>query len=340
MIVVIGGTGFLGSRLLKALIDAGEKDITCTHRLRLLKYVPQQIAKHIEWQPADVLDVYSLDEIIQQADVVFHCAGMVSFYPGDRNKLYKVNVEGTANVVNSCLRHSVKKLIYVSSVASLGRKPNSQSIDENHQWQESKNNTEYAKSKHAAEMEVWRGMAEGLNSIIVNPSILLGPSKSWDEGSPLLIKNIYEGFSWYTEGVNGFVDVDDVARAMIALMNSDISSERFILNGDNWSYQRLFSTIKHYLRTDTKLKYAPPWMSQCIWRIEKIREYFTNKKPRVTKETAHTANLKVFYDNNKIKQALPGFDFTPLEKTIERACKSFLQHLEKEDQRDAVRKLD
>lgn len=336
MILVIGGTGFLGSRLLKALVDSGETDITCTHRLRLLKYVPIHVARYIEWQPANVLDVGSLDDVIQQADIVFHCAGKVSFNARDEDEMYKVNVEGTANIVNSCISHKVKKFIYVSSVAALGRKADLNKIAENNQWQESKSNTVYAKSKYAAEMEVWRGMAEGLNSVIVNPSILIGPSQSWDEGSMLLFKNMYDGFSWYTNGINGFVNVDDVARAMIALMNSNVHGERFILNGDNWSYQQLFSTIKQHLSLDTKLKYASPWMSEFVWRIEKMRERFTGKKSRVTKETARTANLKVSYDNSKIKSALPGFEFTPLEKTIEEACESFLQNLEKEKQKGTL----
>jgi nucleoside-diphosphate-sugar epimerase len=322
MILVTGGTGFLGSHLLQTLTGSG-RVIRCIYR----KSIPPTTIKCIDWRQADLLDVASIEDALEGVDQVFHCAGVVSFNPADRKRMYAVNIAGTANLVNACITNKISRLVHVSSVAALGRSGPDKIIDESCQWEDSRHNTAYARTKHEGEIEVWRGIGEGLDAVIVNPSILIGPSASWNDASATLIKNNYEGFPWYTKGVNGFVGVQDVARALIRLMESDIHAERFILNGDNWSYQRLFSVINHYLGKKTIQKYAAPWMGELIWRIEKIRSSITGKPPKVTHDMARTASLKVYYDNSKIKRFLPGFEFTPLENTIADTCRAFLQYI-------------
>lgn len=314
----------MGSHLLQTLVASG-KSIRCTYRKRILQYVPLEAAKHIDWQEADLLDVGSLEKSLQGVDQVYHCAGMVSFQQRDKQRMMEVNVRGTANLVNACLSHGIQKLVHVSSVAALGRSAPEAPIDESGQWEDSRNNSAYASSKYQGELEVWRGMGEGLHAVIVNPSIFIGPSQGWDDASAQLIRNSYEGFPWYTRGVNAFVDVGDVARVMALLMDSPLHGQRFILSAENWSYQELFTAIHKYLHTGISLKFAAPWMGELIWRLSVVSSWFTKKPPRVTREMARTANLKVYYDNRKIKEALPSFHFTPLAQTIADTCQAFLK---------------
>lgn len=338
MILVTGGTGFLGSHLLQELVSC-QKEVRCIYRKSILKSVPLETAKHIDWQEADLLDVVSLAEVMDGVDTVCHCAGFVSFDPAARERIHAVNVTGTANLINACLAARVRKFIHVSSVAALGRPVQDAVIDESGQWEDSRHNTFYAVTKHLGEMEVYRGMGEGLDAVIVNPSILIGPSLSWEDASASLIHNLYDGFGWYTRGVNGFVHVKDVARAMIALMDAGVTGERFILNGDNWSYQQLFATILNHLGRPCTQKYAAPWMGEIIWRLERLKSMMTRKRPKVLRETAKTANLRVFYSNEKVKKFLPGFEFTSLDKTVAETCAAFLRYKSAQmlgpEQRDA-----
>lgn len=324
MILVTGGTGFLGSHLLQTLVRSG-KEVRCIYRRRILDYVPLETTKYIDWQEADLLDVVSLDRVMDGIDLVYHCAGIVSFDPKDNKAMRAVNIKGTANLVNACIQHRIRKLVHVSSVAALGRNIPGRMIDETSQWEENNHNTEYASTKHEGEIEVWRAAGEGLNTVIVNPSILIGPSPCWEDASAKLIRNSYHGFRWYTRGVNGFVNVTDVTRAMMQLMVSPASGERFILNGDNWSYQEFFAAVHKNLGMTKPLKFAAPWMGELLWRMEKIVSTLSKRSPKITRDMAKTASLKIYYDSGKIKRMLPGFEFTPLDQTIAETCEAFLR---------------
>ncbi|MFB6455940.1 NAD-dependent epimerase/dehydratase family protein [Chitinophaga sp. Hz27] len=323
MILVTGGTGLLGGHLIRSLVEAG-KPIRALYR----KEPParlQDIQHKIEWVKADILDVCALEDVMVGIEQVYHCAGVVSFVPGN-NDLRKVNVEGTANVVNMALDAGVKKLVHVSSVAALGRaKVGENVINEESEWQNSKNNSKYSVSKFDGEMEVWRGIAEGLPAVIVNPSIILGTGH-WDEGSSALFKNVYKEFPYYTGGVNGFVDVRDVVKAMMLLMDSPITEERFVLNAENWSYKQLFTTMAEAMNRKPPVKEATPFMTGVVWRVEKLKHMFGGKSPLITKETAHTAQLKVYYANDKILESLPGFSFRPLATTIAETGKAYVEY--------------
>ncbi|HEY9262125.1 NAD-dependent epimerase/dehydratase family protein [Chitinophaga sp.] len=322
MILVTGGTGFLGSHLIRALVAAG-KPVRALYRQQPSPRL-QDISDKIEWVPGDILDIFTLEDALVGVTQVYHCAAIVSFQAADKDRLLKINVEGTANVVNMSLDAGVKKLLYVSSVAAIGRARENAAINEECEWEDSKNNSRYSISKFQGEMEVWRGMAEGLDAVIVNPSIILGAG-FWDDGSGALLKNAWKEFPYYTEGVNGFVDVLDVVQAMIQLMDSDIHAERFILSADNWGYQRLFTTMAHALGRKPPHIAAKPWMAEVVWRLEKVKGMITGKHPLVTKETARTAQMKVNYENTKVLNALPGFQFRPLEDTIKQIAGAFLQ---------------
>lgn len=322
MILVTGGTGFLGSYLIRALVAAG-KPVRALYRQQPSPRL-QDISDKIEWVPGDILDVCALEDAMVGVTQVYHCAAMVSFHAADKDRLLKINVEGTANVVNMALDAGVRKLLYVSSVAAIGRAKPGAAVNEECEWEDSKNNSRYSISKFQGEMEVWRGIAEGLDAVIVNPAIILGAG-FWNDGSGALLKNAWKEFPYYTRGVNGFVDVDDVVTAMVRLMDSDIQGERYILSADNWDYQQLFTTMAQALGKKAPHREAKPWMAEVVWRLEKVKGIMTGKHPLITKETARTAQLKVYYENNKILQALPGFQFRPLEETIRHISAAYLR---------------
>jgi nucleoside-diphosphate-sugar epimerase len=173
--------------------------------------------------------------------------------------------------------------------------------------------------EYFAEMEVWRGIGEGLKAVIVNPSLILG-GDSWENSSSAIFKSAYNEFPWYTNGVSGFVDVRDVARAMMLLMNSEITGQRFILNGENLPYKEIFSLIAKCFGKKPPSKKVTPFLAEVVWRMEAVKSWFTGKKHLLTKETARTAQAKVYFDNSKILEALPQFHFTNIKDTIQFTC--------------------
>lgn len=277
----------------------------------------------VNWVEGDILDIASLQDAMQGVDVVIHCAAIVSFSRVDRKEMYKVNVEGTANVVNIALENGISKMIYVSSVAALGRKKDSSIVDESATWEESKNNTHYAISKFNAELEVWRGFAEGLKGFIVNPATIIGYG-NWSTGSAALFKNIYKEFGWYSNGINGFTVVEDVATAMLMLFEAGVNEERYIICNDNWSFKKLFDTIAENFGKKKPYKEATPLISNIAWRAEKLKSIFTGKKPLITRETAKVANSHTQFDGTKLLKALPGFTYTPLEASIKTTCEKYI----------------
>ncbi|MHB1920638.1 MAG: NAD-dependent epimerase/dehydratase family protein [Chitinophagaceae bacterium] len=329
MVLVTGGTGFLGSHLLKALIEEGVP-VRSIYRKKILQHVAVDIATKVEWVQADILDVSILPDLMKEVTVVYHCAGMISFNPGMQDQLRKVNVEGTANIVNAALDASVQKLVHVSSAASLGRARPGTGLDETKAWEEDTNNSYYGYTKYLGEMEVWRGVAEGLQAVIVNPTIMLGKG-DWSTGSLALVKQVFDEFPYYSKGINGFVDVEDVVRAMILLMNQEIQSERFILNAENWSYLDLFTEMARKMGKRPPHRQVKPWLAEWVWRTEKIKSRFQGRHPLITRETARTALLELNYDNSKIRKFLAGFSFQPLEHTLDRVCQSYLADLRKKD---------
>jgi len=315
-ILVTGGSGLVGNELIKQLLAAGEKVKAIHHSSPLSLSHP-----NLEIVECDILDVVSLTGIMKDISVVYHAAALVSYDPKDKQKLLKINTEGTANIVNESIDSRVKKLLYVSSVAALGRIRENGMITEKMNWTEETSNSIYGKSKYLGELEVWRGIGEGLKAVIVNPSLILG-GNNWETSSSVIFKNAYHEFKWYTNGVSGFVDVRDVARAMIRLMNSEITAERFILSAENLPYREIFSSIAKCFGKKPPYKKVNPFLAELIWRIEEIKTKFTQKKHLLTKETARTAQAKAYFDNTKILKSLPDFQFTNIKDTIEYTCSS------------------
>jgi dihydroflavonol-4-reductase len=324
-ILVTGGTGFLGSYIIKELVEKNYP-VRALRRStsKLPFYIATQIFDKIEWVEGDVLDAVSLEKAMNGMDTVIHSAAIISFLKREKKSMYQVNVDGTANVVNTALEKNISRLVHVSSVAAIGRSGSGEKINEEKKWADSKLNSHYGISKQKAEMEVWRAIGEGLNAVIVNPSTVIGFG-DWNHSSCRIFKNIYEEFPWYTEGINGFVDIEDVSRATVQLMESNISEERFIISGENWSFRQLFNNIADGFGKKHPQRKATPFLSGIAWRMEKIKSLFNGIDPLLTRETARVANTRSYFQNDKILKALPGFSFTPLQQTISKACKKYME---------------
>ncbi|RYY58366.1 MAG: NAD-dependent epimerase/dehydratase family protein [Chitinophagaceae bacterium] len=322
-VLITGGTGFLGSYIIAELLRKNYQ-VRAIHRSKQLPaHLPADVFNAVEWVEGDVLDVMSLEDAMQGIDTVIHSAAVVSFSAADRVRMNQVNVDGTANMVNMALENGIRRFVYISSVAAVGRDLSGGAVNEERKWDNSGTTTHYGISKHKAEMEVWRATGEGLETVILNPSTILGYG-DWSSGSSALFRNVYNGFPWYSPGVNGFVDVEDVARATVLLMESDISEERFIINGENWTFRKLFETMADHLHKKRPSKETTPFLASIAWRIEKIKSMLTGHKPVLTKESARVAFSQTRFENSKLLKALPGFSFTPLDETIRKASEKYL----------------
>jgi dihydroflavonol-4-reductase len=325
-ILITGGTGFLGAYIIQELVQKGYSVRAIRRSNTVPSFIPAAIMSKVEWVEGDVLDVVALEEAMEGIDTVIHAAAVVSFAKKDSANMYQVNVDGTANVVNIALEKNIRRLVHISSVAALGRTATGGTVDEDKKWEESKVNTHYAKSKFKGEMEVWRAIGEGLDAVILNPATILGYG-DWHSSSCAIFKNVYEEFKWYTPGINGFVAVEDVAKATVLLMESPITEQRFVVSGDNWSFKKLMDTIADGFGKKKPARQTTPLLAAIAWRVEKLKSLFTGKKPLLTKESARVAHSKTNFDNRKLLQTLPGFSYTPLEQAIQTACTKYIANM-------------
>ena len=311
MILVTGGTGLIGSRLLFYLTQNKAHKVRAIYRsVHSLEKVEQLFIQQspngaeqfrsIEWVQTDISNIPALEQAFANVTFVFHCAGFISFQPKDFAQLLKVNVEGTANIVNLCIDFKVKKLCYVSSVATLSTLPHTP-IDEENDWNNEDNNTDYAISKHGAEMEVWRGSQEGLPVVIVNPSVVLGGDFA-DRGSGLLYKKVADGLRYYPAGATGFVGVDDVVRAMVQLQFSEVEGERFVLNAENLTYKAVLERIAKQLGVKAPTKRVSHQMLRFLARLDGVLSFLHLKKRTLTLASADALGTITTYNGEKIKK--------------------------------------
>lgn len=322
MILVTGASGFVGQHLVR-LLSAKEQQVRAVYNTTLpgadLMTLP-----NVSWVQADLLDIFSVEEIMQGVTHIYHCAAIVSFDPSRKEQLMHWNVDTIANVVNEALLQNVQKLVYLSSIAALGRSSVVKEITEEEEWEESRYNSSYSMSKYLAEMEAWRGAGEGLNVVVLNPGIILGEG-DWSKGSAALIDVAYKEFPFYTAGVNSFVDVKDVAQIAWQLMDSNIEGERFIVSAGNFAYRDIFTMMAQALNKRPPHIRASKWMSSLVWRFNWLKSKFTGKTPTLTKETARTAQRQNIYSNAKLLAALQGFGYTPMEETVKRMAAAYLK---------------
>ncbi len=316
--LVTGGTGLVGAHLLYALTRMGRPVRALKRagsRTDLLKalfawYDPDKGASlydAIEWVEGDVMDVFSLSDAMDGVQGVYHCAALVSFLPAERRQMMEVNVDGTAHLVDAALDKGIKKLVHCSSVAALGRPEQDRVADESLVWKSGAWNSAYALSKFGSEREAWRAAEEGMDVVIVNPSVVIGPGDPARSSAQLYL-SVKKGLMFYTAGVTGFVDVRDVAESMVQLMESPISGSRFIVNAENLPYREVFTYFARHAGTRPPRYKAGPWLSEWAWRLEKLRSLLTRKPPLITRETARNANSKRYFSGDKLAQTL-GFRY-------------------------------
>ncbi|MEI8279266.1 MAG: NAD-dependent epimerase/dehydratase family protein [Bacteroidota bacterium] len=321
MILVTGASGFLGQHLVQHLSAQGREVRALYHHT--LPGAALKDLKGVTWMSCDLLDIFEVEEAMKGITEVYHCAAVVSFLPKDRKQIIHTNVESTANIVNEALEQGIRKMIFVSSVAALGRNQAQKEINEDEEWEESEQNSAYGISKYMAEMEVWRGIGEGLNAVVINPGIILGEG-NWNTGSAQMIKVAYDEFPFYTEGINAWVDVKDVVHAMDMLMKSPIQAERFIMSAGNYAYKEIFAMMARSLdRRAPRIK-ASELMTGIVWRLGALKYSIMGTKPLITRETARNAHKQSLYNNEKLLRYLPEFSYTPVEQTIQRMAKAYL----------------
>lgn len=339
MILVTGGTGLVGAHLLYELTNSGLR-IKALRRQhsntawvkKIFSYYTNQVEtlySQIEWVEGDMLDYFSLEEAMKGVTRIYHCGAIVSFHGDDNDMMLNNNVKGTGNLIDAAIHNGVRKFCHVSSIAALGKTQDGSEITEDTYWTPSKRKSGYSFSKFFSEMEVWRGIEEGLDAVIVNPSIIMGPG-NWDIGSPKLFQSIWKGLNYYTKGITGFVDVRDVVKAMIVLMDDKqfevVKNQRFILNAGNMSYQDFFNKIADGLNKPRPRNFASDIKLHIAWRMAKTASFFTGKRPLITREAVSSSNQKNQYSGEKIIQTI-GFQYRSLGSSISDIAELFLKDI-------------
>ncbi|MBP1223417.1 NAD-dependent epimerase/dehydratase family protein [Flavobacterium sp. 1355] len=316
MVLVTGGTGLVGAHLLLHLLENGENVRAIYRKQNNIQktksffelYKKADLFEKIEWLEADILDIPSLEITFIGIEYVYHCAAFISLDPKDEDLLRKTNIEGTANMVNFSIAKGIKKFCFVSSIAALGDLAAHETIiTEETEWNPEKPHSDYAISKYGAEMEVWRGLQEGLDVIIVNPGVILGPipkSKTCEQGSAEFYVRVANGLSFYTLGSTGFITVNDVVRVTFELMKSGIKNERFTLIAENIVFRDIFNTISDALKVKRPSIHAKPILVNFAWIADGILSALFFRKRSITKATAKASYSKSLYSNEKIKTAL------------------------------------
>lgn len=328
MILVTGGTGLVGAHLLYHLLQK-HQTVRATHRsssnLDSVKEVfsfytadAEALFATIEWVEANITEIPLLTKAFEGITHVYHCAAFISFDPKHFKALQKANIEGTANIVNLCLDFNIKKLCYVSSIATIGHPLDHELANESDPWNPEEEHSVYSITKYGAEMEVWRATQEGLNAVIVNPGVIIG-SGYWNSSSGTIVKRASKGVPFYTQGSTGFVDVQDVVTIMMELMQSTISNQGFILVGENVSFQELLSKFNHAFGHKAPNWSCPSQLLYLLSMLDAISSKLFGTKRFLLPATVRSMFSTSKYDSAKIKTAL-GYSFTPLEETIKRVA--------------------
>lgn len=321
LVLLTGAKGFLGAHLARDLLAQGYR-VRGLRRAGSKSQMSEPESAAIEWAEADLTDIFALSDAFGGVTHVVHSGALVSFRPSDTRRMMQTNVDGTAHIVNLCLDYGVKKLIHISSIAALGRPKDQRTIDETLKWTEHPGVTNYALSKHGAEMEVWRGIAEGLEAVILCPSVIIGTG-DWRKGSGRFFSQTYKGLRFYPTGSTGFVDARDVARAASILLETHTNAPRILLNAENCSYKRLLDLIAQALHKPAPNWKFAPWTAEIAWRIEWLREKISGAEPLLTRESARAAVSSSHYEN-RLSLQIPGFAYRPLEETIRDTATAFL----------------
>ncbi len=324
MIAVTGANGLVGSFIVKKLIEQGLQVIAVIRKNSNTDLL-NDVREKIVLREAEVLDMQALTEALTGIDAVVHCAAVVSFDPRKARRIRDVNVEGTRNVVNACLTLRVNKLIHISSVAALGRVQGVERIDEDSKWDNSALNSDYAHSKYLGELEVYRGIEEGLKATMVNPSVVLAPAE-WNNSSARLFQYVWNEKPFYTAGSLNYIDVRDVAEMVFRIYASDYTGQKFIANAGVVSMLHFFAEIaKRFHKNPPFIKVSNPWIG-LVARLAEITSWMSGTEPLITRQSARLAKEAFFYDPQKAKDVLQ-MHFRPLNETLDWCCAHYLRKI-------------
>lgn len=322
-ILLTGAGGFVGSHILSRIASTENYEINALYRnsRSSVENIPRS-KDTIKWIQGDINDIVLLQELMAGVDVVIHAAGNVSMRKRDKKNLYKDNVEATTNMVNMALECGVKKFVYISSTTSLGRRKKRETIDETAKWVDSAFNSYYGITKFSAEQEVWRAYHEGLNTTILCPSLILGPATDFSRSSVKLVDSIAGGLKYYPTGSNGFVDVRDVASAVLLAMNSVYDGHRYVLSACNLGYRELMTKIAEYLGVFPPHKKIAGIYKVLAKMAAWYGDTFSSKENFISRDALMTSMLELRYDASLSEREL-GVKYTPIEETIKDMVESF-----------------
>lgn len=324
MILLTGGTGFLGHFIVDELVGRNLP-------VRVLARNPEKargLPPEVEIVQGDILDVLSIERAMEGVEYVIHSAALVTFWKRRFASMRSINVDGTANMVNAALEAQVRKFVHVSSIAALGRPANPRRpIDEKAKWSKSKRNTEYGRTKYRAELEVMRGVAEGLPAAMVNPALILGPgrgSTGWELGSPRVFKTMAKGLRFYTPGMTGFVAVEDVAQACVELLHSKhIDGQRFVLSAENILFKEFFAGLAGELGVRPPSIKPPEGLAVMVGKFNEFKARISGKEPIVTPETIRSSTGNYAYDGSKITREIEGFSYRDIGEVVRKTARIY-----------------
>jgi dihydroflavonol-4-reductase len=324
MVLITGGTGLVGSHLIPDLLIRGKKirvlrrngsDLNKIRRtLSWYSDKSDELFSSIEFREGDVTDYYSVEDALEGITQVYHCAARVSLENSSGDDIMRANIEGTANVVNACLVKNGIRLLHVSSVAAFGELPDGTEVTEDIYWKGADKENHYAISKYGAEREIWRGIEEGLQAVIVMPSVISAPG-NWKDSSSAIFSKGHKGINIYTEGVTGFIDVRDLVKVMITLMESNISGERYIVSAENKSFREFATLLNSTFGHKAPSRKAGKFTLSFVSSVEAIISAISGKPRRLTPIIAKALLNRNFYNNAKVKKAT-GIEFMPIEQSI------------------------
>ncbi|NAW50247.1 NAD-dependent epimerase/dehydratase family protein [Elizabethkingia argentiflava] len=321
MILVTGATGILGRMIVLELLKRGF-DVKATKRpssdIEEVKHSydaytdrTEEFFNKIQWVDVDFDDVYGLEYILKEVTEVYHCAAMVSFNPKSRKALFHTNVEGTKNLLYACESSKVKKFCFISSIAVLDGFNENGEQDEDSDFKPVLDHSIYAESKHFSEMEVWRAFFEGLNTVIVNPGVIIG-SGNWQRSSGQLFRTL-ERVPYTFSGSSAYVDVRDVANIAVDLMKNNIFGERFLAVAENCTFREVATQVRSRLGLSVP-KVIPDRLLQCMGIFSILGFLFPALK-LLNKVNIQALVSSSKISNKKIKDRL-GYQFIPVKESI------------------------
>jgi nucleoside-diphosphate-sugar epimerase len=332
MIFVTGATGFVGAHMLYHLVKADNEVLALKRPKSDTNYIKSifrtygegedTLLDRVKFVEGDVLNYQGLLDIDYPVDRIYHLAAMVSFAPRDKEKVLKTNVYGTSNIVNFALEKQIPEIAFVSSVAALDPLNEEQRITEENFGNNPERNSNYAKSKFQSELEIWRGVEEGLKVFVVNPSVILGPGLKAD-GPGRFFRAIKKGMGFYPAGITGFVDVRDTCRVLMELVNNDISNERFIVNEGNYSYRKLFKLIASMYQKKFADKELKPSWTYLLYKLDWLKTLLTGKDRLITRELHKSMHNMAKFSSEKVRSALK-YEFMPIEQTIQDSIENLI----------------